>query len=125
MLQFSKLTVAQLERAIAIKRQLEALQQQLDSLENAEGSAVVAKRGRPKRLVVDGRLEALKLAREARWARYRASKAVATAASADSVSETKPRRQKKRTISPEHKAKLAEAAKARWAKAKAAGQTTL
>ena len=97
MLQFSKLTVQQLERAVAIKTQIEALQQQLDAIGEAEGSIVVRKRGRP------------------------AKKVSAESAASEPVAK----KGKKRTITPEHRAKLAEAAKARWAKAKAAKKTRL
>ena len=34
-------------------------------------------------------------------------------------------RKKKRVVSPEHKARLSESAKARWAKAKAEGKSSL
>jgi len=88
MSQLSKLTVAQLERAVAIKKQIESLQKELESLHEIQGTEA-PKRGR--------------------------SKAVSPLAT---TSEEAPRRKKKRHISAEEKARRSEAAKARWAKRK-------
>lgn len=115
MTKLSKLSVQELQRAIAIKQQIDTLIQELESLENGDGRH---QRGPG---VIDGRIEALKRARQARWAKH---KAAISAADSDSPSIVVKRR-KKRTISPEHKAKLAAAIKARWAKVKAEGKAGL
>jgi len=92
MSQLSKLTVAQLQRAIVIKKQIESLQEELELL-NESNADVAPRRGRPK-------------------------KALAVGAPLPEA----PRRKKKRNVSAEEKARRSEAAKARWAKRKAKQQ---
>ena len=89
MSQLSKLTVAQLQRAIVIKKQIESLQEELELLHESNAD-VAPRRGRPK-------------------------KELAVAAP---VQDT-PQRKKKRFVRAEEKARRSEAAKARWAKRKA------
>ena len=87
----SSLSVAQLQRAVAIKTQIEALVQELESLEG-NGAPVIQVRRSP--------------------GRPRLNAAVKVAPTAE-----EPR--KKRKMSRAVKAKMAAAAKARWAKIKA------
>ena len=117
----SQLSVKQLERAIEIKRQIESLQHQLESLQLDGNGDVAPKRGRPKLIAVDGRIAALKKARAVRMANLLAKKDGNTEEPIQSAPAIKARRKQKRTTSPEHKAKLSEAAKARWAKVKNKG----
>jgi len=95
MSQLSSLTISELERAVAIKKQIELLQKQLESLNGNPNTTIVPKRGRPRKTPV------ITLPIET------------------------PKRRKKRAVSAERKAKLSEAAKARWAKAKASGKSRL
>ena len=114
----SQLSVKQLERAIEIKRQIESLQHQLDSMQLDGNGDVAPRRGRPKRIAVDGRIAALKKARAVRMANLLAKKDGDPTEQIQLTPVIKARRKQKRAVSPEHKAKLSEAAKARWAKAK-------
>jgi hypothetical protein len=89
MLNISSLTVAQLERVLAIKKQIEALEQELESL-YGNGAVIPAKRGRKKG-----------------WSQSKT-------AEVEPIKETP---KKKRKMSAATKAKLSASAKARWAKA--------
>jgi hypothetical protein len=122
MLNLSSLTVQQLERAVAIKQQIESLQHELESLGASEGSAITTKGNQPKRAtgITDGRGEILKRAREAKSAKQKASKEITVSPASKPVTVAKPQRRKRGPMSAEQKAKLAEAGKARWAKSKAA-----
>ncbi|HEY3863638.1 MAG TPA: hypothetical protein VGO59_17320 [Verrucomicrobiae bacterium] len=103
------LTTNQLKRIIAIKEQIETLQNELASV-TGNGGHATGKR----RLSAAGRA-AIIAGAKARWSRARGGKAAA------------PKAAKKgdRRSSPAVRAKLAAAAKARWARAKASGQNKL
>ena len=126
MLNLSTLTVQQLERAVAIKQQIESLQKELESLDASEGLVITPKRGRRKSGGTDGKIETLKVARKARGAKRNASKELSNVTPApESAEDTKANGTSKRIISPEHRAKLAKAGKARWARIKAQDKAKL
>ena len=121
MLNLSTLTVQQLERAVAIKQQIESLQKELQSLGASEGQGVTPKRGG-----TDAKIETPKAARKARKAKRSASKELSNVTPApESAEDTKANGTSKRIISPEHRAKLAKAGKARWARIKAQDKAKL
>ncbi len=118
MVKFSLLTVAQLERAVAIKKQIEALEQELESLEGTSPAftgtrtpTLSPKLGRKKRTVSPESRARIAAAQKARWAKVNG-----TAAPEAAVAE-EPK--KKRKMSRAGKARIAAAAKARWAKIRA------
>ena len=121
MTKINDLTTAQLQRIIAIKEQIEALQGQVDSIVEGGGevpapSTVEAPTPAKRKYHITAAhkrklIKALARARAIRWAKAK--------------SESKPAKKKDRCSSPAVKAKLAAAARARWAKAKAAGKTAL
>jgi hypothetical protein len=131
MIKLSSLTTTQLNNIIAIKEQIEALQSQLDSI--ADGGEVPtpfagetiapeaeapAPAKRKYHMTASHRrklVKALAKARKARLAKIKAGNAT----------DSEPARKKDRRSSPAVRAKLAAAAKARWAKARAEGKTTL
>ena len=124
MLNLSSLTVQQLERAVAIKQQIESLRQELDSLDTSKGSVVTPKPNRPKLGATDGRIKTLKLAKEAKGANYKASTGLSsTFPTPELIPSNKANGTPKLVFSPEHRAKLAKASQARWAKVKAQGKT--
>jgi hypothetical protein len=125
MSKLTDLTTSQIRRIIVIKEQIEALQGQIESIvagggveipvPTAEEAPVPAKRkylmsASHKRKLV----KALAKARRIRWARAKGTTAT-----------LKPTKQKDRRSSPATNAKLAAAARARWAKVRAEGKTTL
>jgi hypothetical protein len=116
----SSLTLEQLQRAVQIKQEIEALQDQLSRMLNVDAQNAPAKSGKdtssPKKggMSPAGR-ERIAAAQRARWA-----KAKGQGASKASVSTPK-----RATLSSEGRAKIAAAARARWAKAKKAGKTSL
>ena len=121
MLNLSTLTVQQLERAVAIKQQIESLQKELQSLGASEGQGVTPKRGG-----TDGKIETPKPERKARRAKRSATKELSNVTPApESAEDTKANGTSKRIISPEHRAKLAKAGKARWARIKAQDKAKL
>jgi hypothetical protein len=117
MTNLSSLTTSQLNSIIAIKEQIEALQNQIDSIAGGgeipipfAEAPVPARRkyhmsAAHKRKVI----KALAKARRIRWAKAKAAKPA----------------KKDRRSSPATRAKLAAAARARWAKARAEGKKTL
>ncbi len=116
----SKLTVQQLERAVAIKQQIESLEKDLESLDASEGIVITPKRGRRKSGGTDGKIETPKVARKATKAERSVSNELSNVTPAsESAEDTKANGTSKRIISPEHRAKLAKAGKARWARIKA------
>jgi hypothetical protein len=126
MTKINDLTTAQLQRILAIKEQIEGLQSQIDSIA-AGGDEVPAPStveaptpAKPKYRMTAAHkrklIKALARARAIRWARI---KGTAPAAS------DKPAKKKDRRSSPATRAKIAAAARARWAKAKAAGKKAL
>jgi hypothetical protein len=118
------LTTGQLHRIIAIKEQIEALQSQVDSIA-AEGgatpfSATVESPTPAKRkyhMTAAHKRKLIKTLAKARKIRLAKLK--------DQKSTLKPVKKKDRRSSPATRAKLAAAARARWAKVKAAGKKTL
>jgi hypothetical protein len=122
---FWELPVATLEKALDLRKQIEALKAQEAAIMGGQDS-VRKRRGRPPKAAsvqsagakLDGRkgkrspatIAKMKAAAKARWA----------AKKGDAVSKpgTKPTRKKRRTMSPEARAKIAAAQKARWAKTK-------
>jgi hypothetical protein len=111
------LTTAQLQRAIDIKEQIEALQTQLDSIEGGNGAGMPGPSAKKKRRMSKAGRAAIAAAAKARWAAYRGKGATA--------SKEPVAGKKRRKMSPAARAKIAAAARARWAKAKVAGKTTL
>jgi len=114
------LTIAELRRAVAIKEQIEALQNELDSVVGAESvepeaEAPVRRKRRGMSRAARARISA---AQKARWAKTRRGVKVYAEAAA-------PEEKKKRRVSRAARAKLSAAAKARWARAKASGQSSI
>jgi hypothetical protein len=105
----NSLTVAQLREAVAIKEQIEQLENQLASIFGGTTTPEVAGKKR-RRMSAAGRAR-MAAAVRARWAKIRGTKATPT--------------KKRRKMSAEGRARISAAAKARWKKAKAAGKTTL
>jgi hypothetical protein len=112
----SDYSLVELRWVIALKEKIEALQGELDAItgevavSNSAAAPVPAKRkyhmsAAHKRKLI----KALAKARKIRWAKAKAAKPV----------------KKDRRSSPATRAKLRAAAKARWAKVKAEGKTTL
>ncbi len=120
-----------IEKALHIRKQIEALKSSLIGIMGGQqvGNGKVARRrGRPPKTAsvespttsVDGRkgkrsaatIAKMKAAQKARWAK----KVGATPAAAEPVAKAR----KKRTMSPEGRARIAAAQKARWAKLKKA-----
>ena len=116
MSKLSRLSIQQLQRALAIRQQIESLIQELDAL---EGNFPIAYPGRGRRApsVTDRRKAVLN---GARLAKRKGVKRADANGAAPAVAK-----KKKRVVSPEHKAKMSESAKARWAKAKAEGKSSL
>ena len=112
-------TTSQLRQLIAIKEQIETLQTQLDSIAGGEvpspstGETPAPAKRKYHMSAAHRRklIKALARARKIRWAKAKGTK-------------TKPAKKDWRS-SPEVKAKLSAAAKARWAKARAEGKTRL
>ena len=121
MMNITELSTSQLNRIIAIKQQIETLESEMEAI--ATGSpasapvSVAAKTG--KRTMSPAARARIAAAARARWAKVKAGKPAAAAASAPVSKKRDGRR------SPAVRAKLAAAAKARWAKAKAAGKSRL
>lgn len=114
------LTTGQLKRAFQIKEQIEALLNQLDSIEGG-GNGVpspFAPQTRKKRRMSKAGRAAIAAAAKARWAQYRGK----GEAKLEKVAKTG---KKKRKMSAAAKAKISEAAKARWAKVKLEGKKGL
>lgn len=105
----STLSVEQLKRAIAIREQIESLQNELNNL--GSGRTVVAQAAAPGRRKMSAAARArIAAAARARWARVKGKK-VATPAAKPAAKKSK--------MSPAARAKIAAAQKARWAKLKA------
>jgi hypothetical protein len=115
MMKLTELTTTQLQRIIAIKEEIEALQSQINSLAGeAEIAAPAAGKVRRKRRLSRAGRARIAAAAKARWARLRGGPAA----------DSKPAR-KRRKVSAEVRARLSASARARWKKAKAAGKSTL
>ena len=105
----NNLSVAQLREAVAIKEQIEQLENQLASIFGGTTTPGVAGKKR-RRMSAAGKANMAAAAR-ARWAKIKGTQATPT--------------KKRRKMSAEGRARISAAAKARWKKAKAAGKTTL
>jgi hypothetical protein len=118
MTDLKNLTVQQLQKAVAIKEQIERLQTELGAIlgnggtpfEKSDKAETAPKTGR--KMSAAGRARIAAAAR-ARWARFHSQKG-------DQTEATPGKRRRK--MSAAAKAKIAAAARARWAKAKAAGK---
>jgi hypothetical protein len=137
MTNLTNLTTTQLRQIIALKEQIEALQTQLDSIAGGEvptpfieevaasnptEAPVPAKRkyhmsAAHKRKLI----KALARARKIRWAKMVGN----GGADSEPSKPAEKGKKKDRRSSPAVKAKLRAAAKARWAKARLEGKTTL
>ncbi len=130
-----ELSVEQLRRAVEIKEQIEALQNELNNLTGGVAVRSVGRRrgpgrprlgrppgrgpGRPKGgrgMSAAGRA-AIAAAQRARWARQKGQGSSKAAAAPGNG------RRGKRRMTPEWRQKLAAAARERWAKAKREGKT--
>jgi len=94
--------VSQLQRAVAIKKQIGRLQKQLTTLLGTSG----ASDRQPRRRLSAAAKARIAAAQKARWAKSRPAK-------------------RARKLSAAARKKISQIAKARWAKAKAAGRKTL
>jgi hypothetical protein len=136
MTNLSDLTTSQLRKIVAIKEQIEALQSRLDSIAAGDGeipTPATLKAPKKRRMSRAGRA-AIAAAQQARWAKLKGkakrgkSRLIAAAKAvviASKEATAKPAKKKDRRSSPAVRAKLAAAAKARWAKVRAEGKKTL
>ncbi|HUD46555.1 MAG TPA: hypothetical protein VMR33_06980 [Candidatus Baltobacteraceae bacterium] len=107
------LSVAQLRRVVAIKKQIERLQARLDSAANGHSRNLSAA---PKRRVMSAEGKArIAAGQRLRWAKARARTAT----------PAPTKKTGRRKVSPATRARLAAVAKARWAKVKALGKSAL
>jgi len=106
------LTVVQLHRAIAIKEQIEALEQELSLV---VGNETPIKSGRRKYGMSAAGRARIAAAQRARWAKAKSAEVRLTA---------QPKKGK-RKMSAAGRAAISAAAKARWAKIKAQGKSRL
>ena len=130
---FWDLPIATIEKALSIRKQIEALREAEEAIMggSSTGNGAVAKRrGRPAKTAVvepvaskvDGRKgkrsaasrAKMAAAQKARWAKKRGG------ASSPVKAVVNGAEKRKRTMSPEARARIAAAQKARWAKQKAA-----
>ena len=123
MTNLTDLTTGQLHRIIAIKEKIEALQSQIDfiaavgEVPSPAAEEVPAPGKRKYHMTAGHRKKLIKALTKARKIRAAKLKALKTA--------SKPAKKKDRRSTPAVRAKLAAAAKARWAKAKAEGKKRL
>jgi hypothetical protein len=124
----SSLTVAQLERAVAIKKQIEALEAELDKLNDGDAFPAPAKRGRKPRLqIADAVVETpkKKRGRKKGWSKLKAAADAQVESTTTPAAEVAPsdgvreEPKKRRKVSRAAKAKMAAAQKARWEKVRA------
>ena len=114
-----------LQRAVAIKEQIQKLETELASIfgDNASprtsAKAPAQKSRRGKRTLSPEARERIAAAQRARWAKSKGAAASTPASAATSVAKVKGKKKAKRKISPEAREKMAAAAKRRWAKVKA------
>ena len=118
----STLTLDQLKRAVTISEQIEKLQKELAGILGSHSAPVAkpasapVKTGKFKRSPAT--IAKMKASQQARWAKIKGKKTAATSkAPAEAKAETLAK--KKRTMSPEAKAKIGAAMRKRWADAKA------
>ena len=123
MTSISTLTTAQLKSIIAVKEQIEALQSQLDSLVDGSGVPTAspvetaAPTKRKYHMTAAHKRKLIKALAKARKIRLANLKGPRT--------NSQPVKKKDRRSSPAVRAKLAAAAKARWARVRAQGKNTL
>jgi len=119
-----------LEKALHLRKQIEALKAQVAELMGGS-SSTGKRRGRPPKAAsvaspavkVDGRKgkrsaaarAKMAVAQKARWAKKRGEETPADSSAAEPATKSP---KKRRTLSPEARARIAAAQKARWAKAK-------
>lgn len=111
-------TTSQLEEAIAIRKEIERLQQRLMAVLNAEPVTPTPTGSKKTGGMSAASRAKIAAAQKARWAKVKAGKSVA---SKPAVKTAKG----KRTMSAATRMKIAAAAKKRWAKTKAAGKKRL
>lgn len=104
---------AKLKRVVALKTEIERLENQLEDAIAATTPSFVGKVFKARRKMSAAAKAKIAAAARARWAKVRGSKPVAKMQKA------------KRQMSAAARRKIAAAAKARWAKAKAAGKKHL
>ena len=113
-------TLDQLKRGLAISEQIAALQAEMAALFNGLSPTPAASTSAKS----DGRtgkrsaktIARMKASQQARWAKIKGTKVKVPAAKAPApAAKAQAPAKKKRTISPEHRAKLVASAKARWA----------
>jgi hypothetical protein len=104
------LTVEQLRRAVSIKEQIERLKGEIEAITGDGGSGAPESPRRARKKMSFS--ERARVAVTARWAKARAAKV-----KAGKVEEAEPK--KKRKMSAAGRARIAAAAKARWAKFRA------
>ena len=112
-----KLPAAKLKHVIAIKTEIEKLENQLENVIVAATPSFVGKVIKARRKMSAAAKAKIAAAAKARWARVKDSKSAAKTAGKII--------HKRRPMSAAAKRKIAAAAKARWAKVKAAGKTRL
>jgi len=102
------LSTEQLRRAIAIKEQIENLQEQFDSLFGAPTPLAAPRAVKKRGMSAAGRAR-IAAAQKARWAKQKQAQVVAG----------KPAKKRRGKLSAEGRARIIAAQKARWAKIKA------
>ena len=113
MITFDKLSVDQLKRAVEIRENIEALQEQLNKVLGGEIPVSLTAAGPRRRKVSAAGRTRMAAAQRARWANV-------GGANVEAATE-----KTKRKMSAAGRAAISAAAKARWRKAKAAGKTRL
>lgn len=110
----NNLSTEQLRKALHLREQIEALEQQLSAILGGvgEASSPVAVKGSKKRKMSAAGRRAIAAGQKARWAKLNGN-------------SEKPAKKGRRKMSPAAKAKMAAVARARWAKVKAAGKSSL
>jgi hypothetical protein len=108
---------AKLRRVIALKTQIERLENKLKNVMGAAMPAPIGKIIKSRRTMSAAARKKISLAAKARWAKVHSAKSKSPAA--------KTPKKGKRTMSAAARRKIAAAAKARWAKVKAAGKKRL
>jgi hypothetical protein len=124
MINLQNLSVEQLRSVVAIKEQIERLEQALERIAGTRGPGRPRTNGftlpsfglKRRRLSADARAR-IAAGQRARWAKIKGNSSAAPA----KASNGKP----KRKVSAATKARLAAVARARWAKAKASGKSAL
>ena len=110
MASFQDLTTVQLKQALHLREQIETLQLKLDALLSSSSVPTKKKVGstKGKRTISAATIKKMRAAQQARWAHLKSSPAKTA-----SMSESKTVSKKKGGMTPEGKAKIAAAMKAR------------